>query len=77
VLKPNGLYDLESARQATGMKRTTLRREIRKRRLRAAKRGGRLLILGKWLLEWVESGEIRHPGPVETEATAESQRVVT
>jgi hypothetical protein len=32
-------------------------REIRLHRLRAAKRGGRCLILGSWVLDWLERGE--------------------
>jgi hypothetical protein len=58
VIDPNGVYGLESARQALSLKKGCLPREIRLRRLRASKRGGRIMILGRWLIEWVEGGEI-------------------
>jgi hypothetical protein len=53
------VYDLETARAALGLTRTTLNRELRLGRLRVAKRAGRYYILGDWLLQWLRSGEIR------------------
>jgi hypothetical protein len=37
----------------------TLRREVRRGRLRVSKRAGRYYVLGAWLLEWLRTGEIR------------------
>jgi hypothetical protein len=34
------------------------RREIRLGRLRHARRGGRILVLGSWLLQWVKDAEV-------------------
>src|SRR5262249_46210143 len=59
VIHPTSIYDLQSAREAVGMSRGCLPREIRLGRLRAAKRGGKILILGSWLLEWIRTGEVR------------------
>jgi hypothetical protein len=53
------VYTVPSATEALSAKANTLPREIRLRRLRASKRGGRYYILGEWLLEWLRAGEIR------------------
>jgi hypothetical protein len=42
-----------------GLAKETISREIRLGRLRHAKRAGRTLILGAWLLQWVRAGERR------------------
>jgi hypothetical protein len=39
-----------------GLASGTLGREIRLKRLRATKRSGKLFILGKWVLDWLERG---------------------
>lgn len=59
LIRKGAVYDLDSARAALGFRTTTLRREIRLGRLRAAKRGGRYFFLGAWLLEWLAAGEVR------------------
>jgi hypothetical protein len=59
VIDPNGVYTLASGPQALGFKRSTFVREIRLGRLKAAKRGGKVLLLGKWILRWIEQGEVR------------------
>jgi hypothetical protein len=59
TLHPRTIYSLESARAALGLAQATLRREIRLGRLRVSKRAGRYFILGAWLLEWLEAGEVR------------------
>jgi hypothetical protein len=46
-------YDLQQARHALGLAASTLEREIALGRIRHAKRGGKTLLLGSWLLEWV------------------------
>ena len=37
----------------------TLHREIRLGRLRVAEWSGRYYVLGSWLLEWLEKGEVQ------------------
>jgi hypothetical protein len=44
---------------ALGLAKGCLPREIRLGRLRASKRAGKYLIVGAWLLEWIESGEVK------------------
>jgi hypothetical protein len=61
VIVPTAVYDLVQARAALGLARGTLRREIRLRRLRVSARGGKRYILGSWLLQWLEAGELPHP----------------
>lgn len=60
AIVPEAVYDLEAARTALGLAKATLGREIRIGRLRVAKRAGKYLILGRWLLEWIEAGEVPH-----------------
>jgi hypothetical protein len=56
---PATVYTLESATRALGLRRTTPKSEVRQGRLRVSRRGGRYYFLGKWLLEWLEAGEVR------------------
>ena len=58
IIKPTAVYSLEQARSVLGLAKCCLPREIRLGRLRVAKRAGKYLILGKWLLGWIEAGEI-------------------
>jgi hypothetical protein len=58
TIEPNGLYAVRNAYRVLGLTKTTLRREIRAGRLRVAERGGRHFVLGRWLLEWLEGGEV-------------------
>jgi hypothetical protein len=53
------VFSLDMARRVLGLTGSTLRREIRLRRLRVAKRAGRYFLLGEWLLEWLRAGEVR------------------
>jgi hypothetical protein len=64
TILPTDVYNLKAATELLGVRENTLPREIRLRRLRASKRGGRYFILGVWLLQWLESGEIRRPAVV-------------
>lgn len=59
LIHPSAVYDRDAARKALKLKKSTLTRELRLGRLRCSKRAGRVLILGQWLLEWIESGEIK------------------
>jgi hypothetical protein len=65
VIHRDAVYLLDSAQRALRLTRTTVRREIRLGRLRVSKRAGRYFILGRWLLEWLEGGEIRRGGKCE------------
>jgi hypothetical protein len=59
TIVPTNVYTVPAAAEALSAKANTLPREIRLRRLRASKRGGRYYILGEWLIEWLRAGEIR------------------
>ena len=58
VIHPQAVYDRDAARIALGLTKTTLARELRKGRIRCSKRAGSYYILGQWLLEWLETGEV-------------------
>ena len=63
VIHPAAVYSQEAVRLALGLKTATLQREIRLGRLRVAKRAGRYYILGCWLLQWLQAGEIVRDRP--------------
>ena len=57
-IDPNAVYVLDEARQLFHLRKSSIRREVREGRLRIAKRCGRYYLLGAWLLEWLQGGEI-------------------
>jgi hypothetical protein len=59
VLHPQAVYSFAQARQALGLTKSTLAREVRLKRLRVSKRAGKYFILGIWLLQWIKDGELR------------------
>jgi hypothetical protein len=59
VIEPTAVYTAPQARQALGLKLTTLRREIALGRLRVSRRAGRYYLLGEWILDWLRGGEQR------------------
>jgi len=59
VIDPNAVYFVENARRLLRLKESTIRREVRERRLRISKRAGRYYLLGEWLLEWIRAGELK------------------
>jgi hypothetical protein len=63
VIDPNAVYFLDTAQAILRLRDSTIRREVREGRLRIAKRAGRYYLLGKWLIEWIESGELRRRRP--------------
>jgi hypothetical protein len=63
VIDPNAVYEMPHARAALRLAKGTLSREIKLGRLRSAKRAGKVLILGAWLLEWIAGGEVRRGTP--------------
>ena len=56
------VYTIETLRAALSLRRGTLPRELRLGRLRYAKRSGKVLILGEWVLEWIAGGELTRRG---------------
>jgi hypothetical protein len=58
IIDPNGVYTMATARMTLGLRENCLPREARLGRLRVSKRAGRHFVLGKWLLQWLESGEV-------------------
>jgi hypothetical protein len=59
VLDPNGVYAPEFVRAAFRLRTSTLRREIREKRLAVSKRAGRYYFLGSQLLDWLRGGETK------------------
>jgi hypothetical protein len=59
VLDPLRVFTAEELRRALGLRKSTLRREVRERRLRVARRAGKYFILGEWVIEWLRGGELK------------------
>jgi hypothetical protein len=59
IVHPHAVYTAASLQAALGLTRTTVSREARLGRLRVAKRAGRYFILGRWVMQWLEEGEVR------------------
>jgi hypothetical protein len=59
---------LDELRLILGLPRTSIRREVRQGRLRISKRCGWYWTTGKWVKEWLASGEVapRRPAPALT-----------
>jgi hypothetical protein len=60
IIDPNGIYFVDDARSLLRLRASTIRREVREGRLRIAKRAGRYYVLGAWLIQWIQEGELRH-----------------
>ena len=58
VIDPRAVYFPDDVRRIFRLKASTIRREVREGRLRVAKRAGRYYLLGAWLLNWIETGEL-------------------
>jgi hypothetical protein len=58
IIDPNGLFTVERLRVMLGLRKNSLKREIRLGRLQARIRLGRYFILGSWIKAWIESGEV-------------------
>jgi len=71
VIRSTAIYSLELATKTLCLAKNCLPREIRLGRLRVAKRGGKYMILGAWLLEWIAAGELARRG---TEAAGDANR---
>jgi hypothetical protein len=72
VIHPRQVFDLPTAARTLGLKPSTLPREIRLGRLRYCKRGGKVLILGAWLLDW-----LRKAGTVRIQRRAEASNATS
>src|SRR5262249_26475628 len=59
TIDPNGIYFLDQAQSILRLRKSTIRREHREGRLRIARRAGRIIILGAWLIEWIKGGEVK------------------
>jgi hypothetical protein len=69
VIDVNGVYFADDVRRIFGLKNSSLRREIRLGRLRVARRCGRYVFLGEWLIQWVRDGEVARRRPTAAPAT--------
>lgn len=58
VIHPDAVYLREDFRRVFQVRASTLRREVREGRLRISKRAGRYYLLGRWIIEWLEAGEV-------------------
>src|SRR4051812_4101706 len=58
TIVPTMIMSVVDATALLGLPANCLPREIRKRRLRASRRGGCYWLLGQWLLDWIAGGEI-------------------
>jgi hypothetical protein len=63
VIDPRAVFTIDQARTTLRLAKNCLPREIRLGRLRVSKRAGKYLILGQWLLEWIEAGELPRRRP--------------
>jgi hypothetical protein len=59
VIMPTAVYTVEEALATLKLRQSTIRREVRARRLRISKRAGRYYLLGEWILEWLRAGEVQ------------------
>jgi hypothetical protein len=57
VVHPNAVYTADSFRKTFGLRISSLRREIRHKRLRVTRLCGKYFILGEWILEWIRCRE--------------------
>jgi len=65
-IRGTAVYGVDDARRILRLKQSTIRREVREQRLRVSKRAGRYFILGRWLIEWIEAGELKRRRPAPT-----------
>jgi hypothetical protein len=62
VIRPTAVYRPGQLQLALGLASHTVSREARLGRLRTAKRAGQVYVLGRWVLEWLEGGEVKKGG---------------
>ena len=54
-VNPTSIYDDSTIQQSLGISAESLKRARKMRKLRFAKNGHRILYLGRWLIDWLES----------------------
>jgi hypothetical protein len=64
VIDPHTLGTIEEWTALLDVGRTTLLREIRRRRLRASRRAGKYWLTGQWIMDWVAGGEVTRRRPL-------------
>ena len=73
-IDPNGIYDDGTLVLALDLTHATLTRERRVGNLRFARKGKRVLYLGRWILDWLEqmdeTAEATAPEELETVITS-------
>jgi hypothetical protein len=62
-IRPNAIFTIASLTEALGLRKGTIPRELRLGRLRFAKRAGRVLIMGSWVLQWIANAEVKRRRP--------------
>jgi hypothetical protein len=62
VIHPDSVLSVEQAQHLLGLKRSTVRREVRESRLKISKRAGKHFLLGSQLLDWLRAGELPRRG---------------
>jgi hypothetical protein len=62
IIHARAVYSADEARRLLRLRASSIRRELREGRLRVSKRCGRYFLLGRWLLEWIEAGELPRRG---------------
>jgi hypothetical protein len=59
VIPPDAILYLSELQALLHLPATCLKREVRLGRLRVARRSGRYMTTGGWVMEWVRTGEVR------------------
>ncbi len=56
---PTAIYTEAQLRALLGLKPSSVSTAVRKGELRVARRAGKYLFTGQWILDWVTSGEVK------------------
>jgi hypothetical protein len=59
IIDPHAVFRLGALTSLLGLKRSSLAREIREKRLRVVKRCGTYFFLGSDILEWLRGGTLK------------------
>jgi hypothetical protein len=74
TIHPTAVYSAEDFRRVFKLRQSSLRREVREKRLRVVRRCGRYYLLGKWIIAWLEAdgaGGRERPAPANGRADGE------
>jgi hypothetical protein len=58
VIPPDAILYLSELQTILHLPATCLKREVRLGRLRVARRSGRYMTIGEWVMQWVKNGEV-------------------